>query len=57
MLRRVLKPRRGASIIEALLLVAVLGALSEQIGLRRSRVVRSLSGCKIPSVISTVRPR
>ena len=36
---------------------AIKDALSEQIGLRRSWVVRSLSGCKIPSVISTVRPR
>jgi len=32
-------------------------ALSEQIGLSRGMVFRSLRGCKIPSVISTVRPR
>ncbi len=33
------------------------GALSEQIGLSRGVAFRSLRGCKIPSVISTVRLR
>ena len=32
-------------------------ALSEQIGLSRGVAFRGLRGCKIPSVISTVRPR
>jgi hypothetical protein len=39
---------------------AVIGlerALSEQIGLSQGVAFHSLRGCKIPSVISTVRPR
>jgi len=37
--------------------VALDQALSEQIGLSRGEAFRSLRRCKIPSVISTARPR